>query len=169
MSKTFKSGIAVAVLVVASACARTTPVRVPESTSAIRVGPENGTLVIVGGGQLGSEIIERFVQAAGGRDAHIVVIPTAGEQDTFPANWNGLRPFRDAGARSVVVLHTRDPKLADTDAFVRPIREATGVWFPGGRQWRLVDADRRQVPRGERRHPPERSDDKDDNRLVCRP
>lgn len=139
MSKTFKSGFALALLIAAGACAHPT-IPVPENNSAIRVGPANGTLVVVGGGQLGAEIIELFVQAAGGRDARIVVIPTAGEQDTFPENWTGLRPFRDAGARSVVVLHTRDAKLADTDAFVKPIRDATGVWFPGGRQWRLVDS-----------------------------
>ena len=139
MSKTFRSGFALALLIAAGACARPT-LPVPADNSAIRVGPANGTLVVVGGGQLGPEIFERFVQAAGGSNARIVVIPTAGEQDIFPENWTGLRPFRDAGAKSVVVLHTRDAKLADTDAFVKPIREATGVWFPGGRQWRLVDS-----------------------------
>jgi cyanophycinase len=105
-----------------------------------RVGPARGTLMVVGGGTIGPDIMRKFVEAAGGSNARIVVIPTAGEQDTFPRDWSGLRPFRAAGARSVIVLHTRDASLADTEAFVRPIREATGVWFPGGRQWRLVDA-----------------------------
>ncbi len=104
------------------------------------VGPPNGTLIVVGGGPLGPEIIRRFVEAAGGSHARIVIIPTAGEQDTFPADWNGLRQFQTAGVRSITVLHTRDPKVADTDAFVAPLREATGVWIPGGRQWRLADS-----------------------------
>jgi len=30
--------------------------------------------------------------------------------------------------------------VADSEAFVAPIREAGGVWFTGGRQWRLADA-----------------------------
>ena len=126
------------------ACAGVSPQPVSQLTDGgpeeIRVGPTHGTLVVVGGGTLGPEIIRRFVEAAGGSSARIVVIPTAGEQDTFPADWSGLRPFRSAGAKSVTLLHTRDPKIADTDEFVAPLRNATGVWIPGGRQWRLADS-----------------------------
>jgi cyanophycinase len=38
------------------------------------------------------------------------------------------------------MLHTHDPRVADTEAFAAPLREADGIWFDGGRQWRLVDA-----------------------------
>ena len=41
---------------------------------------------------------------------------------------------------NVTVLHTRDRAVADTEAFVAPLKTARGVWFGGGRQWRLVDA-----------------------------
>jgi cyanophycinase len=37
-------------------------------------------------------------------------------------------------------LHTRDPREADREAFTAPIAKAGGVWFPGGRQWRLADS-----------------------------
>ena len=40
----------------------------------------------------------------------------------------------------MTVLHTRDRAEADTEAFVAPLKTARGVWFGGGRQWRLVDA-----------------------------
>ena len=50
----------------------------PVATTGQEVGPENGSLVVVGGGRLDSEIIERFLGLAGGTDAPIVVIPTAG-------------------------------------------------------------------------------------------
>jgi len=33
-----------------------------------------------------------------------------------------------------------DAREADTDAFVAPLRDAMGVFLPGGRQWRLIDA-----------------------------
>src|SRR5690606_37632628 len=99
-----------------------------------------GTLVVAGGGRLGPEIMNRFVELAGGANARIVVIPTAGEQDDFPADWGGAETLRTAGAREVTVLHTRDPRVADTEDFVAPLRHATGVWIPGGRQWRLADA-----------------------------
>jgi cyanophycinase len=48
--------------------------------------------------------------------------------------------LRDAGAKKITVLHTRDRELAETEEFVRPLRTARGVWFGGGRQWRLADS-----------------------------
>jgi len=105
-----------------------------------RVGPAHGHLIVAGGGRLGPEIMNRFIDLAGGESAKIVIIPTAGEVDTFPDGWNGYDVFRQAGVRSVTVLHTRDPRVADQDSFAAPLREATGVWIPGGRQWRLADA-----------------------------
>ncbi len=47
--------------------------------------------------------------------------------------------IRRAGVPGTV-LHTRDRAVADTEAFVAPLRTATAVWIGGGRQWRLVDA-----------------------------
>jgi cyanophycinase len=104
------------------------------------VGPKAGALIVAGGGRLGDEIMDRFIDLAGGKAARIVVIPTAGEQDTFPDDWNGTEAFRRAGVTSVAVLHTRDRGMADSDAFIEPLRNATGVWIPGGRQWRLADS-----------------------------
>ncbi len=109
--------------------------------SAQATGPERGSLVIVGGGNLaGAGILERFIDLAGGGDQLIVVIPTAGEDDAYDDSWDGLRQLRAAGARRIRVLHTRDPKVADREEFVAPIRDARGVWMPGGRHWRLADS-----------------------------
>ena len=104
------------------------------------VGHPVGAVVIAGGGTLGSEIWTRFVELAGGSAARIVVIPTAAEEDEFPEDWSILASLADAGAAYITLLHTRDRDIADTDAFAAPLREATGVWIPGGRQHRLVDA-----------------------------
>jgi len=38
------------------------------------------------------------------------------------------------------VLHTKDRAVADSDAFVEPLRRARAVWFNGGRQWHLADS-----------------------------
>jgi len=103
-------------------------------------GPERGALVIVGGGKVGSEILGRLFALAGGKDAPLVVIPTAGAQDEYPADWSGIKMFTDFGVTNITVLHTRDRAVADSEAFVRPITTARAVWFVGGRQWRLVDA-----------------------------
>lgn len=112
------------------------------SLSAQEIGPQNGSLVIVGGGGAGPEIIKRFVDLAGGVNAKIVYIPTASGRTSFDVAWKGrvVRPFLDMGAKEATIVHTYDPKEADTDEFVQAINEATGVWFSGGRQWRIVDA-----------------------------
>jgi len=108
--------------------------------TAQEIGPANGALVIVGGGRLDAAILERFLALAGGADAPIVVIPTAGGGDAYDQYWVGLGDLNAAGATRLTVLHTTDRAVANTDAFVQPLRDARGVWFPGGRQWRLADA-----------------------------
>lgn len=124
----------------------------PVTLHAQTIGPANGSLVIAGGGGLGGTgIIERFIELAGGPDAPIVVIPTAGAADdcyldpdvpdcSYDSSYPGLRGFREAGALNLTVLHTRDRRVADSEAFVRPIADGQGVWFPGGRQWKLADS-----------------------------
>ncbi len=113
---------------------------IPGVADAQEVGPPRGSLVIVGGAMRDPAIIERFIQLAGGPDAPIVVIPTAGGGDTYDQYYPGLRSFRDAGATNLTVLHTTDRQRANSEAFVAPLRRARGVWFTGGRQWRLADA-----------------------------
>jgi cyanophycinase len=108
--------------------------------AAQQVGPKSGSLVIVGGNMQDSAIVKRFIDLAGGPEAPIVVVPTAGDEATYDEYWSGLRQFRENGARSLTVLHTRDRKVAETDAFVKPIQAARGVFFTGGRQWRLADS-----------------------------
>jgi len=87
---------------------------------------------------VGPEIVDRFIALAGGKDAEFVWIPTAADGD--PKVDPASTFLAKAGARHVTVLHTRDPKVAGTEEFVRPLRTASGVWFVGGRQWRLADS-----------------------------
>lgn len=110
------------------------------SVTAAEYGPENGSLVIVGGSMKDPAILERFIELAGGPDVPIVVIPTAGGGEHYDQYWGGLRTFKKAGLEKLTVLHTKDRNIANSEDFVRPIREARGVWFSGGRQWRLADS-----------------------------
>lgn len=110
----------------------------PLLANVIRVGPRRGSLLVAGGGVLGPEITSRFIDLAGGKDAPILWVPTAdtGEEagklsQTFLAR---------AGCENLSVLHTRSREEADSEAFAARIRKAKGVWFAGGRQWRLVDS-----------------------------
>jgi len=117
------------------------------SAQTTEYGPEKGTLVIQGGGSAeGTGIYETFVNLAGGVDAKIIIIPTAGgnrsadgklidyQEDRIVALWKKL------GLTNVHMLHTADPKVADTEAFAATLRDAKGVWFNGGRQWNCVDS-----------------------------
>ena len=103
-------------------------------------GPDEGALVIVGGGAVGPEIVARFIALAGGPESEFVVIPTASETDQVNTKRAGERFARQFGVKNVTVLHTRDRAEADTEEFVAPLKKAKGVWYDGGRQWRLVDS-----------------------------
>lgn len=110
-------------------------------------GPPNGTLLIVGGGNLtGSGIYEKFIELAGGPSAKIVVVPTAGGnrgRDGTPIVYHEdsvLKSWKALGLTNVHMLHTHDPKVADTEAFAKTLADARAVWFVGGRQWNIVDS-----------------------------
>lgn len=104
------------------------------------VGPPKGSLVVVGGGALGPDVLNRFVTLAGGVDAPVVFIPTANGVNPEPPNLSEENLLRKVGLRNVTILHTTDRHVADSKEFVAPLRKARGVWFGGGRQWRLVDS-----------------------------
>src|SRR5260370_17023533 len=93
------------------------------------VGPPKGTLVVVGGGVMGPEGINRFIDVAGGPDAPIVFVPTANGLDPQPAKLTESNVLLKAGAKNVTILHTTDRKIADSKEFVAPLLKARGVFF----------------------------------------
>ena len=97
-----------------------------------------GALVIVGGGPMSDDIAGRFVELAGSRDAHIVVLPTAVARDEAAQQPPGF--LKNAKVKSVTVLNQRGPAEVVTDEFKSTLKSATGIWFGGGRQWNFVDA-----------------------------
>jgi cyanophycinase len=105
----------------------------------------SGPLVIAGGGKINSDVRDAFFALAGKEKAEpgarIIVIPTAGsDADDATKAADHLKPWKDLGPRSLEILHTRDRKKADDPAFVKPLTEATGVWFSGGDPLRLIEA-----------------------------
>lgn len=102
------------------------------------VGPRTGSVMVVGGGQQGPEVFAKFIELAGGPDALIVDVPTAGGDSIDTSD--GGRGLKNAGARNVVVYHTTSRTVADADSFVAKIANARGVWFGGGRHYRLVNS-----------------------------
>jgi cyanophycinase len=100
-------------------------------------GPARGALLIIGGGERGAEIQTAAIRL-GGKPSRWVFIPTA-MSDIDMAQADPPAFIRRSGG-TLTVLHTRDRKVADSEAFTAPLRAATAVFIDGGRQWRLVDA-----------------------------
>lgn len=103
------------------------------------VGPARGAIIAAGGGRLSPEIYARFVELAGGAEARIILIPTAGTEHGSHDGWTAAEELRRAGARHLDILHTRSDKVADLSPFASLLKDASGVWISGGQQWRLVD------------------------------
>lgn len=102
-------------------------------------GPASGSLIIAGGALRDTSVVNRFISLAGGKDALIVFIPTSSGQERFDTA-RTVSILTSAGASNVRLLHTYDPAVADTEEFAAVLRDAGGVFYGGGRQWRLVDA-----------------------------
>lgn len=104
-------------------------------------GPENGTLLIIGGAAQ-KIFYEKFMELIGGPDKAIVVIPTAATSQELSAEYLNRfkKSFTDKGFTNVTVVHTRDRDIANSKSFYKSINEAVGVWFSGGRQWRHADS-----------------------------
>src|SRR5262249_2432020 len=107
-----------------------------------RLNPDgiDGSLVISGGGNTPEAAFQRFFELAGGKNAHLVIIPTA-RYDADQADPNEvLADWKSRGPTSAVVLHTRSRQTADQADFFTPLRTATAVWFSGGSQDRIAAA-----------------------------
>jgi cyanophycinase len=108
-------------------------------------GPSKGYLLITGGATEPRDY-QRLVEMAGGSKASIVVIPNASvtkptPQAALQEQYCGPKsPFAAFPNVPCVVLYTDDRATANSEAFVAPLKKATGVWFVGGRHWRIADA-----------------------------
>lgn len=103
----------------------------------VTTGPGNGFLFIHGGGTIDDEFKRQFRLYAGGATAPFVCIPTA--TDPIPG-YDEKGISQAFGFSDATIRHTRDQMLADSETFVRPIKQASAVYIDGGRQWRLADA-----------------------------
>lgn len=107
-------------------------------SSAIGSAPSpKGTLFIVGGGEQPKELVQAFVDLAGGTRARIAVVPTATEESA-EAGKEKVDELRGYGAQAFVIDVSRAE--AQSDSIVKLIGTATGIWFGGGDQVKLADS-----------------------------
>lgn len=135
--ETLRAGQQIALL----ACQRAAIARAGEAFPASEVidpSLENGTLMIIGGGGLPPDTLTTFIERAGGPDAPLVVVPGALEGNP-PDDSLFVEMLKMAGAKDVRVFHLADRAACFDPEKLKPLDDARGIWFSGGRQWRLVD------------------------------
>ncbi len=115
-------------------------------------GPSKGVLYISGGGNKSREGVEhnrkfrypKFVdlthKGSSTNEPKIVVITTASGRGKKGKNSTTLALKELAGEANVTELYTRSSEVANSDAFIDPIKRADGVWITGGQQGLLADA-----------------------------
>lgn len=115
-------------------CASTPASRASRSSSETTAHPR-GSLVIVGGGPRGDAITEKFIALAGGAGkARILVLPMASALPETGAE--SVAEWRMHGASAWSENLTREEAMRPET--VRGLDSATGIWFPGGDQVRIM-------------------------------
>ncbi len=107
------------------------PSKVPE-------GETRGWIIPIGGAENKENdrhILERFVRVSGGRDADIVVIPTASRMNETGPRYEKL--FGEIGAARVTVMDFDTRRDCQEPGRLRRLEEASGIFFTGGNQLRL--------------------------------
>ena len=100
----------------------------------------HGALVLAGGGSLPDSVYDAFLKLAGGADARLVIIPTAGGTEAVRMSTGIWILGENAGQQA---WHFSTPyrlHKANESDFVKPLTLATGVWLGGGDQTRFVNA-----------------------------
>jgi cyanophycinase len=106
--------------------------------SRVAEGFERGFIVPIGGAEdkeTRRQILKRFVQLCGGRDAEIAIVPTASRLADTGARYEELFGRLEAGrAISVDISERAD---GQKDEVLRALEGASGVFFTGGNQLRI--------------------------------
>ena len=107
--------------------------------SIVPEGATRGWIIPIGGAENKENdrhILERFVRCSGGRDADLVVIPTASRLHETGPRYEKL--FREIGVARVDVMDFDTRRDARESGRLRRLEEASGIFFTGGNQLRLT-------------------------------
>lgn len=95
-------------------------------------------LLVIGGGKRPPDAMKQFVEWSGGERSNILVITWASEVPE--ENFNGLkRDLAAAGATTVMHAQIRPLEAEKRGIFINELSRATGVFFSGGDQNRIMD------------------------------
>lgn len=108
------------------------------AASRTRDGVRRGYVIPIGGAEeklRDRQILQRFVDLAGGGEARIAVIPTASRLKETGPTYEAL--FRELGAGTVRNFPFFTRRDCDSDEWLEDLAESTGVFMTGGNQLRL--------------------------------
>lgn len=108
------------------------PSKVPE-------GESRGWIVPIGGAENKENdrrILSRFLEVSGGRDADVVVIPTASRLHETGSRYERL--FQELGAARVTVMDFDTRRDCHEAGRLERLGQASGIFFTGGNQLRLT-------------------------------
>jgi cyanophycinase len=95
-----------------------------------------GPLFLVGGGPQPASLVSEFVQLAGGPGRARIVVMAMASSSGATSGDEKAESLRALGAQAVNLWLTHDQ--ADSDSAARLLDGATGIWFGGGAQDRLM-------------------------------
>jgi cyanophycinase len=107
--------------------------------SIVPEGATRGWIIPIGGAENKENdrhILERFVHCSGGREADVVVIPTASRLHETGPRYERL--FKDIGAARVEVMDFDTRRDCHERGRLERLEQATGIFFTGGNQLRLT-------------------------------
>lgn len=102
---------------------------------------KHGPVLAIGGHEdkgVNGEILQCFVELAGGKQARVVLVPTASSEPEEMAE-EYEKAFKKLGVSTIDVLDIRNRSDANSEGAVEKIRKSTGVFVTGGDQSRLVE------------------------------
>lgn len=99
------------------------------------INMQRGYIIPIGGREsklANPKVLEKFVQLSGGRDANIVVIPTASELPDTGQNYVNL--FKNLGVKESHTLQIEKRADASREDYLDKIKKSTGIFMTGGNQ-----------------------------------
>ena len=100
---------------------------------------KRGTIIPIGGAEDKegmSDVLRKFLEVSGGREARVVIIPTASNLSDTGSRYEKI--FTKLGAASATALPITTRDEAALDQWIPAIEDATAVFITGGNQLRLT-------------------------------
>lgn len=101
-------------------------------------GTQRGYVIPIGGAEEKTdnpEILSKFVELSGGKDAVITIIPTASQLDDTGSRYQKI--FEAIGVKKTYSLPITQRSDAQKEEYVKILEKSTGIFITGGNQLRL--------------------------------